>query len=238
MTGRRTTLYFTGGARPESLIRFTVARFREPPQALRQARETSYELQRKSYMALSPPVEREHQHTRQFDFQGFARSDGLWDIEGHMTDVKPYGFPNDFRGHIEAGEPLHDMWIRLTIDEDFLIHAIEAVTDAGPYQICPAITPNFQNVVGLRIGPGWRPKLRSRVGGVKGCTHLVEMLTTMATVAYQTLYPTLAKKRKKNPAPETKPALLNSCHTFSSDGEVARKSWPAFYTGAQANDGE
>lgn len=184
-------------------------------------------------MALSQAVERELQHTRRFDFKGYARKDGLWDIEGHMTDTKPYGFPNDFRGYIESDEPLHDMWIRLTIDEDFLIHEIEAVTDAGPYEICPAITPNFQKVVGLRIGPGWRQKLRSKVGGVEGCTHLVEMLTAMATVAYQTLYPTLAKKRREAPAPTkvTKPPLLDSCHTFKSDGEVARKSWPAFYTG-------
>ena len=183
-------------------------------------------------MALSPPVERELQHTRRFDFQGYARKDGLWDIEGHMTDTKPYGFPNDFRGFIEAEEPLHDMWIRLTIDEEFVVHAIEAVTDAGPYEICPAITPNFQKVVGMKIGPGWRQKLRSKLGGVEGCTHLVEMLTAMATVSYQTLFPTLARKRKKSPPPaDVKPALLDSCHTFRSDGEVARKNWPAFYTG-------
>jgi len=105
-------------------------------------------------MPLPPPVEREQQHSRQYDFRGYRRADGLWDIEGHLTDTKTYGFDNDHRGRIEAGDPIHNMWIRLTIDEEFLVHDIDAVTDDGPYAICPAITPNFQKIKGERIGAG------------------------------------------------------------------------------------
>ena len=56
-------------------------------------------------MPLSPSVERDHLHLRQVECRGFSRKDGLWDIEGHMTDKKSYGFPNKARGHVEAGEP-------------------------------------------------------------------------------------------------------------------------------------
>src|ERR671918_678584 len=116
-------------------------------------------------MPLSDPHDREHLHTRAYEFRGFRRSDGLWDIEGHLTDRKTYHFMNEFRGKIAAGEPLHDMWIRLTIDDDFVVRDIEAATDAGPFRVCPDIVPSFKKVVGLRMGRGWRQQLKERVGG-------------------------------------------------------------------------
>ena len=181
-------------------------------------------------MPLSTPVAREHLHTRQFEFHGFRRDDGLWDIEGHLTDVKTYGFPNDYRGEIAAGEPLHDMWLRITLDDDFVVHGIEAVTDGSPFATCPQITPNFQKMVGARIGSGWRRAVRERLGGIEGCTHLVEALGAMATVAFQTLYPALKDQREKA-ARLGKPPLIDTCHAFRSDGEVVQNRWPDFYTG-------
>ena len=58
-------------------------------------------------MPLPPPVERKHLHTRTFQFSGYRRGDGLWDIDGHMTDTKTYGFKNEFRGEIGPDEALH-----------------------------------------------------------------------------------------------------------------------------------
>ena len=182
-------------------------------------------------MPLPPPVERQHLHTRTFQFSGYRRDDGLWDIDGHMTDIKTYGFKNEFRGEIGPEEPLHDMWIRLTLDDDFLVHDIEAATEAAPYQVCPQITPNFKKVVGLRVGRGWRQKIRERVGGVEGCTHLFELLGAMATVAFQTIYPVRAKTATAR-ASTQKPVLIDSCHAFRADGEVVKKTWPDFYTGS------
>ena len=184
-------------------------------------------------MPLSAPAERELLHRRTYDFNGFQRADGLWDIEGRMVDTKSYAFDNKFRGVVEAGQPVHDMEIRLTLNEDFEVIDIEADTAAGPFEICPAIAPNYRKIIGLRIGPGWRQTIRKELGGVEGCTHLTEMLGAMATVAYQTLYPTLSKK-KKTPQRGKKPALIDSCHAFGSAGPVVRDSWPDFYTGPDA----
>lgn len=181
-------------------------------------------------MPLSPPVAREHFHTRDYEIHGYRRDDGLWDIEARMTDTKSYSFENDYRGRILAGEPLHDMAIRLTIDEDLIVRGMEAASDATPYAVCPAIAPNYERMVGVRLGAGWRQAIRERLGGVEGCTHLSEMLGAMATVAYQSLYPVLAKKAKDAPRPG-KPALIDTCHAYRSDGDVARQTWPAHYTG-------
>lgn len=183
-------------------------------------------------MPLSPPAEREHLHTRQLEFRGFRRGDGLWDIEAHLTDVKTYGFPNTYRGEIAAGEPVHDMWLRVTLDDDFIVQGIEAVTDGSPFRTCPQITPNFQKMIGVRMSSGWRRTVRERLGGVEGCTHLVEALGAMATVAFQTLHAGLKNKREKT-ARLGKPPLIDTCHAFASDGEVVEKLWPDFYTGAK-----
>ncbi|MCZ4282184.1 DUF2889 domain-containing protein [Kiloniella laminariae] len=193
-------------------------------------------------MPLSPPVARKQQHQRLYDFQGYERDDGLWDIEGRITDVKPYAFPNKFRVEIQAGEALHDMSIRLTVGLDFVVKDIEAIIDESPYAICPAITPNFRKIIGLSVGPGWRAAIRRAVGGTEGCTHLVEMLGAMATVTFQTLYPALLKQKEaqENAAPREKPSspgekkrpgIIDSCHAYSAEGDVVREEWPDFYVG-------
>ncbi len=182
-------------------------------------------------MPLPPPVAREHLHTRSYDMRGYLRDDGLWDIEGRITDTKTYDFDNVFRGTIHADEPLHDMLIRLTLDDSFTVRDIEAVTDGSPFGICPTIAPNLKRMIGQTVGPGWRRAIRLKLGGVEGCTHLSELLGAMATVAYQTLYPTLSKREGKKPR-QGRPRLLDSCHAFRSDGEIARDSWPEYYTGS------
>ncbi|GAB5467131.1 MAG: DUF2889 domain-containing protein [Rhodospirillales bacterium] len=189
-------------------------------------------------MPLSPAEPREVLHTREYSFKAYRRDDELWDLEGHITDVKPYSFPNQDRpgGWVAAGEPIHDMSIRLTLDDRLTIVAIEAVTDGGPYRICPAITPNFQRMVGVRVGPGWRNAVRARLGGAEGCTHLVELLYAMATPAFQGIVPALSRRRRAlreagdeagaaKPA-ATWPGLLDSCHAYAHDGEIARRNWP------------
>ena len=184
-------------------------------------------------MTLSPPAAREPIHHRRIDCRGYRRADGLWDIEGHLTDVKAYPFPNKFRGEIEAGEPLHDMWIRLTLDDELTVIEVEAVTDAGPFAICPAITPAFKKLEGLKIALGWRRSVNKLLGGVQGCTHLVELLGPLATTAYQTIYSwNAANKPKKGEADMSKPpSHLNTCHALARDGEVVKEHYPRWYEG-------
>lgn len=190
--------------------------------------------------ALSPPVPREAQHFRDFQFAGYRRADGLFDIEGRMTDRKTYAFPNDWRGTVPVDDPLHDMRIRLTLDEHFVIHEVEVVTSASPYAICGAITPSFAALKGRHVGKGWTRTLQELFGGHRGCVHHVEMLRAMATVAFQTLYGW--KERAKREAglsasdgppareiPGRKPGFIDSCHALASDGEVVKTHWPQFY---------
>jgi len=179
---------------------------------------------------LSAPVERKHLHTRRYEFQGYQRADGLWGIEGHMTDTKTYGFPNAWRGEIKAGEPIHDMWIRLTLDDELVVQNIEAKTAGSPFEICGAITPSYAALRGHKIGRGWNKKIKELFAGTHGCTHHTEMLGALATVAYQTIFS--ARNKWRDTDATKRPLFLNTCHAFATDGEVVKKSWPEFYTGS------
>jgi hypothetical protein len=188
-------------------------------------------------MALSDPSPRKHIHTRHVTCRGYRREDGLWDVEGHLIDVKTYSFHTVHRGDIEPGDPVHEMMIRLTVTDDFLVTNIEAVILKSPFHICGEITGALQQMIGLTIGAGWNRAIKERLAGIKGCTHLTELLGPIATTAFQTIYPILVRERA--PAPDTedqhgnrikeRPALLDVCHVFDSSGEFVRGYWPDHY---------
>jgi hypothetical protein len=105
-----------------------------------------------------PQVERELTHTRRVRYEGYKRADGLWDIEAHLVDTKNH----DYRlktGVRRAGQPIHDMWLRLTIDRSFTVLEASACTDAVPYPGgCETIAPAYRKLVGLNLLRGFRKR--------------------------------------------------------------------------------
>ncbi len=200
-------------------------------------------------MPLSPPVGRQHLHTRRVTCQGFFRDDGLWDIEGRITDEKTYEHANEWRGPLKPGDFVHDMSIRLTIDPQFTIVDVEAVTDKSPYRVCGDVAPDFRKLIGLRIGGGFHREVRARLGGVHGCTHIVELLGPVATTAFQTVSSGKARELARThhakmghaaeadaaPKPPRKPYVIDTCHAWAADGAVVRRWAPQFYTGPDAD---
>lgn len=183
-------------------------------------------------MGLPESVIREKKHHRKIDCEGYLRSDGLWDIDVHMVDTRTYDCTYDeFHrdGVIRAGEPVHDMWLRFTIDLDFLIHDVRAASDQTPFSICPRAAGAMREIIGLRIGYGWMKQVRERIGTDKSCTHLMDLLGQLAATAYQTLHAALEERDAKRKDRE-KPPILDTCIALSSSGDVVRNLWPEFYT--------
>ncbi|HEX9647983.1 MAG TPA: DUF2889 domain-containing protein [Alphaproteobacteria bacterium] len=182
-------------------------------------------------MPLPEPAPREHIHTRTIECTGFRRADGLWDIDGRLTDTKTYAFSNRWRGELAPGEPVHDMRIRLTIDDDMVIRAVAATTEASPFEICPEVAPRLEVLAGERVGEGWSRTVRRLVGGSRGCTHLTELLGRMATAAYQTIWPLRASEAERRGVPaqsEPPRRLVDSCHAWRSDGPVMAELYPDY----------
>lgn len=175
-------------------------------------------------MPLGTAGSRKLVHMRDVQLRGYLREDGQMEIEAHMTDLKTYTFGSTDRTQISAGEPLHEMWIRMAIrPEDMEITACEAAIDASPYNICPQTAPKMERLVGLKIGKGFLRAVAQAVGGVEGCTHLRELLQPIATVAFQTRYSVMnGHMTGQGVKPGGSPGenLLNSCHSYAEDSPV------------------
>ena len=186
-------------------------------------------------MPLSPPAPRKHIHTRTIDARGYQRDDGMWDVEANLRDVKTYEIPNAWRGALQPGDPVHDMWVRLTIDNGFIVRAVETTMDATPFEICGNAAPAFQGLIGQRVGPGWGKAVRNAAGGTAGCTHVSELMRVLATVAFQTIYP-MRRKELETALGDRRPPILDTCVAWAADSPVTQKAFPDWYESETAED--
>ena len=175
-------------------------------------------------------AERELLHTRRIRYEGYKRSDGLWDIEAHLTDIKNHDYALK-TGVRRAGQPVHSMWLRLTIDRKLNVIDAQASTDAVPYPGgCEAIAPAYRGLVGLNLALQFRKKARELLGGVRGCTHLTEMLAGMPTAAIQSFAGEMKEERDDG----SKPFQLDQCHALQTSGETVKQWYPKWYRGKAA----
>ena len=182
-------------------------------------------------MPLSVPFPRKASHIRRVTYQGYEREDGLWDMEAELHDSKAHDMPS-FRhqGVRLAGDPIHHMWLRVTIDRQLVVHAIEAAMDAHPLQDCPQARPALQGMIGACMARGWRQAIAQHMGGVASCTHLRELLFNMATAAFQTLPAAFG-----GGDPDTPPRHLGQCTGWDFEGNGVKEYFPQFYGRGEAN---
>jgi hypothetical protein len=175
-------------------------------------------------------VERELLHTRRVRYEGYKRADGLWDIEANLTDIKNHDYQLK-TGVRRAGQPVHSMWLRLTIDSNFTIVGASASSDAVPYPGgCETIAPAYRQLVGLNLSKQFKKKSKELLGGVRGCTHLTEMLDGMPTAAIQSF----AGERKEEQPDGSKPFQLDHCHALETTTDTVKKWYPKWYRGKAA----
>ena len=172
---------------------------------------------------LSNPKTRTPLHTREVTFNGYAREDGLWDIEGHLVDIKAHPFTTGSKTW-QPGEAIHDMRVRVTVDSHLHIQDIEVSMESHPHPECPAVIPPMDALIGARIGKGWRKTIETHLGGIKGCTHLRELLNNIATAAYQSIPGALFDPDENKP-----PLYLGTCKSWDFDGPVVMRVYPQFY---------
>ena len=178
-----------------------------------------------------PDASREAIHTRSIRVQAYSRSDGLWDLDAELMDVKTYDFTLRTGQMHRAGEPVHDMLLRITIDDEFNIVAAVAAYEAAPYgSHCSAIAPDYQKLVGLNLLKQFRHRVKERFLRAAGCTHMTELSYVLPTVAIQAM----AAKRRDQQTTEIhrtdkQPFQLGGCHALRLSGPVVKEHYPVWY---------
>lgn len=136
-------------------------------------------------MPLSPPVSRQLRHRRAIRMEAFEREDGLWDIEACLTDEKP----RDVKlaaGVRPKGLPIHELWLRITIDRTFTIVDAEAASEWAPYAgLCAASNSAYRALIGLNLVQNFRRESSRLLAGTTGCTHITELCAVLPTAAIQ-----------------------------------------------------
>jgi len=178
-----------------------------------------------------PPVRR-LKHTRSIVLEAFTRDDGLWEIEARLTDRKTEVLQLA-TGPREAGEPIHEMLLKLTYNDQFEVVDAEASSLAVPYPgHCEQITPAYKQLIGLNLLKNFRGGVRERLGRTDGCTHMSELAAVLPTVAVQAR----AGERHRLQAPTEKPFQLDQCHALRTDGEAVRTYYPRWYRAPKAGE--
>ncbi|MDP1533816.1 MAG: DUF2889 domain-containing protein [Rubrivivax sp.] len=180
-------------------------------------------------MPLPPAApERQLKHRRQIDVQVYARGDGTWEVDALLTDVKTRDaqLAGDLR---PAGTPIHDMLLRLVVDESFQVLAAGAQTRWMPYSgQCDEHGDAYGRLVGLNLLKGFRQALRERVGGVLGCTHITELAQVLPTAVVQAFAGDVIDTRGDSVG-AAQPFQIDRCHALRSDGEAVRVHYPRWY---------
>ncbi|MDQ2733406.1 MAG: DUF2889 domain-containing protein [Pseudomonadota bacterium] len=157
---------------------------------------------------------------RRITCEGFERDDGLWDIEGTLLDTKPTKIEL-VEKTIPAGEPIHRMMLRLTIDRERVIRDVHALTLDSPHKVCGNIAASYRQLIGLRVEPGFTKTAKRMFRGILGCSHLTELLPPMATTAFQILWSDAKKTAEHaNKSGRRGESPLGGCHALRLDGEV------------------
>ncbi len=177
-------------------------------------------------MPLPTPSPRTRLHTRRVSYEGFRRDDGLFDLEGHLTDVKDHDYAL-LTGLRPAGVAVHDMWVRVTVGSDYIIQSIEVRTDGMPYETCDRIEPAYAKLAGASLLHGFRKTLYDAMGGVRGCSHVTELLAHAPTAAIQMF---AGLRREIEPGGD-KPFQLDRCHALETTTDTVRRYYPQWYRG-------
>jgi hypothetical protein len=180
-------------------------------------------------MPLTPPaVPRNRMHTRSIRIEAFLRDDGLWDLEAFISDIKDVDV-NLLSGPRQAGVPVHSMGLRVTIDNQFNISAASATSDSSPYgAYCQAAEPAYLRLVGLNLMQGFRAKVKERLGGVEGCTHITELAALLPTAAIQSFVGVVFHPDKVANG-IVRPFELDSCQALRSDSQAVATYYPKWH---------
>lgn len=172
-------------------------------------------------------ITREEMHRRGIDLRFLRRSDGLYEVEGRLVDTKSHAFRRMLAEEDTLpGQPLHDITVRLVLDAELQVCAVDAQMRATPFDICPGAAGTLQPLVGLRIGPGWNKRVRELLAGAASCTHILELLGPMATTALQGLAPQRMATINNPDNEAQRRGKVDSCYAYAAEREVVARLWP------------
>lgn len=169
-------------------------------------------------------------HPRALTYCGFSTGDGLWDVEGHLVDAKDYSLERREGGLQQAGDPIHDMQLRVTVEASLKILDTKTQLFSTPLrEYTSAADPMHPLIVPILVR-GWSQAGNAAIGGLQDCTHRREFLFSMFAAATQKIPSHMGQQRRqkgKAPPPDSAAShYFGQCMTRRRDGPVAQRIHP------------
>ncbi len=168
------------------------------------------------------------QHRRTIDVKIYSRGNGHWEVDANLTDTRPR--PTQMAtGELPAGVPIHDMLLRLVIDDSFNVLEAGSQTSAMPYPgECDDLGDTYGRLVGLNLMCDFRRAVKERFGGIRGCTHITELSQVLPTAVVQAFAGEVIDIRGDIEG-STRPFQIDRCHALRADGETVKTYYPRWY---------
>jgi len=180
-------------------------------------------------MSSLKKLTKEKVHNRNIDVSLYQVDEDHLLAEGQLIDDRA----KDYRllsGEERPPGKLHFLIIRLLIEiPSLMIEKVEIELEVVPREECRVIEKEFQVLEGLAIAPGFTGQVKKLLGGVKGCTHLIHLITVMAPAILQGFWSYYAqkplairkeelKKTKNNKMILMAKILKDTCYVWRENG--------------------
>ena len=160
-------------------------------------------------------------HTRNIEVTTYDYDGQRIIVEGFLKD----DFPQE--SHMITGETfpsgvIHHMAIRLLINcSNLLIEDVDVDLISVPREVCRETINCLAPIKGLTITKGFTSKVKKMAGGNKGCSHLVELLLSMAPAVFQGFGAHQSQKPSAFDSDQAKMIfqfIVNTCRVWHEDG--------------------
>jgi len=169
-----------------------------------------------------PPI-----HERRLEFSSYAIENDQLIVEGWLKDdrfVQRY----QLDGSLSPPGKVHRICVRLLFGGwPLSILDAEAEMPFVPHDECPATQDTVKEIIGLTITHGYGDRVLERLGGVKGCAHMVQLIIAMGKAALHGYWTQKLQHPPELPdTPEELPELdyvIESCMLWRKDGPMIQK---------------
>ncbi len=121
---------------------------------------------------------------------------------------------------------VHHMRICMKVSiQSLTIEDIEAELPEIPHKECAEMYRTLEGIKGLTLSPGFTRKVKTQLGGRKGCIHLTTLLLAMAPAALQGFWVHNDRKpeRRRVSKELIERYLIDTCRVWRQDGPLVKK---------------
>ncbi len=168
-------------------------------------------------------IREEKVHNRDIKVSTYKCKDNGIIVEGELIDNRVVD-THHYDGGKRPPGTVHHLIIRLLIDNEFVIQDVEVEMPNTPHEECPETQNSLDEIKGLKIMRGFTMKIKDMFSNGQGCSHLSELLISMAPAAVQGFFTSFSTEPIPDGMDKSMTLFLtDTCWVWRKDGPALKK---------------